>query len=291
MLRLAPSQSDRVFIREAIDNDKEPVLAFCRHTWPTGDYIADVWDKWISDRNGRFVVANIKGVQVGIAHGYLQSREVAWLEGIRVHPSYRGRGIAGKLNKALIRYFRLKGAKLARLSTEARNIASQRHSEKVGFRILQTFQRFDAVKGLRRKPKLSMPRGKSAGLWRWLEKRSELDEFKHMYSKGWSLYPLTSDTFRSLKRAGLVLLNGKARAEPEGLGLVSIADRRVTVGFYAGSPEGITDHARYLRYMLNGKAFDKARVLVPAGSRFEGPIEEAGFGKSVKILVYEKRLE
>ncbi len=113
-------------IREALPSDKKPVLEFCRDTWPGGDYIQDVWDDWVLDRNGRFIVATKDGVPVGIAHASFQTRDVVWLEGLRVHPDYRGFGIAGRLNRSLVKTAGQRGASIARLSTAISNKASRR---------------------------------------------------------------------------------------------------------------------------------------------------------------------
>src|SRR5215472_21121 len=90
-----------VRVRPALQSDKAPVLEFCRHTWRGGDYIPEVWDDWMKERNGRLLVATARNVPIGIAHAYLQTRSDAWMEGVRVNPDYRGHGVAGRLNKEL----------------------------------------------------------------------------------------------------------------------------------------------------------------------------------------------
>src|SRR6266571_647711 len=165
-----------VKIRPATQADKSPVLEFCTNTWPGGDYIPEVWDDWLRDARGRLVVATVSGSPVGIAHASLQTRSVAWLEGVRVHPSYRGRGIAGKLNIALTRFAAEKGATVARLCTGSMNKASKRHLDKVRFRLLQRFQRLHSVKPLKRWPSgIVRPRKYTAAMWKWLVSRQEFE--------------------------------------------------------------------------------------------------------------------
>src|SRR5215472_4217694 len=91
----------RLGIRPAIPSDKATVLKFCQHTWRGGNYIPEVWDDWMKERNGRLLVATARNVPIGIAHAYLQTRSDAWMEGVRVNPDYRGHGVAGRLNKEL----------------------------------------------------------------------------------------------------------------------------------------------------------------------------------------------
>src|SRR5215831_9736773 len=148
----ASSERIRLRVRPALPSDKEPVLKFCMHTWRGGDYIPEVWDDWMKERNGKLLVATVNGAPVGVAHAYLQTRSDAWMEGVRVNPEYRGHGIAGRLNKELAAWARRRGAKAARLCTGEDNRASRRHLLKTGFRPLQTFARYVSTRPLKRHP-------------------------------------------------------------------------------------------------------------------------------------------
>ena len=53
-------------IRAALPEDKETVLEFCRHTWEWGDYVPQAWDVWLSDPQGRLLVATIDNQPVAI---------------------------------------------------------------------------------------------------------------------------------------------------------------------------------------------------------------------------------
>src|SRR5438128_9012687 len=117
MIRPKRPESNRVKTRKATAVDKAPILEICKNIWNGHDYLPSVWDDWLADKNGRLIVATIGGRTVGVAHASLQSNYVAWLEGLRVHEQYRGLGLAGKLNHALVEWVRRKGARVARLST------------------------------------------------------------------------------------------------------------------------------------------------------------------------------
>jgi len=278
-----------VRIRQATPSDKSPVLEFCRNTWPGGDYIPEVWDDWLRDARGRLVVATINGSPVGMAHASLQTRSVAWLEGVRVHPSYRGRGIAGKLNIALTRFAAEKGATVARLCTGSMNKASKRHLDKVRFRLLQRFQRLHSVKPLKRWPSgIVRPRKYTAAMWKWLMSRQEFEQSKGTYSDGWTWYPLTSKSLRRFLAQRCVL--SALSKMPTSCSIFSREEGRLTLGFAAGPPEEIRDQAKYLRCLLSRGGYEKIRALVPARSRLIGALEDAGYEKSGAILVYEKPL-
>ena len=89
---------EELTIRPAQAEDKAAVLAFCEHTWEWGDYIADVWDEWLADPSGRLLVAVLGGSPIAVVHMKMVSSDECWLEGGRVAPAMRGRGISRRLN-------------------------------------------------------------------------------------------------------------------------------------------------------------------------------------------------
>jgi GNAT superfamily N-acetyltransferase len=180
-------RSDLVKIRKAIPADKAPILEISKNLWGGHDYLPEVWDEWLVAKNSRLIVATVRRRAVGVAHASLQTPYIAWLEGVRVNEQHRGLGIAGKLNNALVEWARRKGARVARLSTGSRNHASRNHLKKIGFPVVQTFQRLDTTKGLRMKPAgVTAPRRSSKRLWEWLTTRPNFAENHAMFSDGWT---------------------------------------------------------------------------------------------------------
>ena len=226
---------------------------------------------------------------IGVAHAFFQTRDVAWLEGVRVHPSYRGQGIAGKLNLALTRFAAEKGARVARLATASRNRASRRHLDKVGFKVLRIFQRLDSGIPLVHRPaRVARPRRYDTSIWKWVRSRPELELFKEMYSDGWTWYPLNARSIQKFFGQRGVLQAGSN--PPTSCSIFSSEERRFTVGFAAGPFAQMCDHARYMRYLLPKEKKQKVRALVPERSRSVDAFERAGYEKSGKALVYEKPL-
>ncbi len=278
-----------VKIRQAKESDKSQVLEFCRDTWRGGDYIPDVWDEWVKDKKGRLIVATISGRPVGLAHAALQTRNVAWLEGVRVHPSFRGRGIAGRLNIVLTGFAARKGARIARLCTGSMNKASRKHLDKIGFPLLKRFQRLDCVRPLKSSPTgIVRPHKYYPRMWQWIKSSQEFRQFMAMYSDGWTWHPLTISAFRRFLSQRGVLLSGSI--VPTAMSLFSNEERRLTIGFTAGRPEDIRNHARYLRHLLLKGVCEKVRVLLPERSKLIDQFEDAAYEKSGRILVYEKAL-
>jgi ribosomal protein S18 acetylase RimI-like enzyme len=124
---------DALEVRPARAEDREPVLAFCARTWEDGDYIASVWDDWLSDETSVLLVGVTGGRPVAIAHMRMVSLDEAWLEGIRVDPQMQRQGIGRAMLSRALAAARERGASVARLCVEQDNTASQRLVARFGF--------------------------------------------------------------------------------------------------------------------------------------------------------------
>jgi N-acetylglutamate synthase-like GNAT family acetyltransferase len=283
-------RSATVKIRKAKPSDKAPILEISKKIWGGHDYLPGVWDDWLADKKARFVVAIVNGRTVGCAHASLQANYVSWLDGVRVHEQYRGLGIAGKLNHTLVQWARREGARVARLSTGISNHASREHLAKIGFPVMQTFQRLESARGLRVKPAgVTTSRGSAKSLWNWLKTRPSFAENHAMYSEGWTWYPLTLQTLRKLMSHGQVFTIIKDK-RPKACCIFVDEDRVLTMGFVAGERTDVVKFARMLRYLMFRKKREKLRVLLPSKSALVRVLERLGFEKAAKILVYEKFL-
>ena len=279
-----------VKIRKAAEADKAPILEICKNIWNGHDYLPGVCDEWLADKDGRLVVASVKGRTVGVAHASLQTPDVAWLEGVRVHEGYRGLGIAGKLNRALVEWARRRGARVARLCTGSSNLASKKHLEKIRFPLLQTFQRLDSTRGLRVKPaSVTSPRRSTKDLWNWLSSRPEFAENRAMYSDGWTWHPLTLQALKEHVVHGRVLISSR-NGQPSTFCILLDEDKVLTMGFVAGGPRDVGKLIRMLRFLMFRKKRGKLRILLPSKSPLVRALERSGFEKVAKILVYQKFL-
>jgi GNAT superfamily N-acetyltransferase len=282
--------SEKVKILPARASDRAPILEISKNLWGGHDYLPEVWSNWLKQKNGRLIVATVGGRTVGVAHAILQTPYIAWFEGLRVHEQYRGLGIAGKLNIALVEWAKRKGARVARLSTHIKNRASRNHLEKIGFPVMQTFQRLDSNRGLRARPSgVTAPRYSANRLWNWLKTRPNFGENHAMYSDGWTWHPLTQQGLRSLIAQGRVLVTSRD-GEPRSCCIFLVEETILTMGFAAGDRSEVAKLIRMLRFMKFQKKREKLRILLPSRSRLVRMLERSGFKKGATILVYEKFL-
>ena len=128
-------------IREARRADRIHVEEIAKLTWEGHDYLPQVFDSWLKD--GHFYVAEEDGRVVGTAKLTLLPCGVGWMEGLRVHPSYRGRGLARKLHELFISIGKEMSArgelKSLMYATYVRNEASIHLGESTGFRVVKRF--------------------------------------------------------------------------------------------------------------------------------------------------------
>jgi GNAT superfamily N-acetyltransferase len=129
----------QIEIRLARSEDREAVLAFSSHTWDWGDYIEYVWDEWLHDPQGMLFVATSDGQPVGVAHIRMLNKTEAWLEGMRVAPTFRRQGIATALFEAQLLEAMRRGAKTVRSITESTNTTSIRLMEQRFMRQVAAF--------------------------------------------------------------------------------------------------------------------------------------------------------
>lgn len=117
-------------------------MSFVKHTWQWGDYIPDVWDRWLSDKTGRMFVVEVDGKVVGMNHLRILEEGVGWLEGVRIHPDYRRRGLATLLGEEAMDYARKMGIKRFRLLSSIQNKPAHMQVKKMGFRRIGIFNAF-----------------------------------------------------------------------------------------------------------------------------------------------------
>jgi GNAT superfamily N-acetyltransferase len=281
-------KQDEVKIRKATKADKALVVEISKNLWGGNDYLPEVWDDWVTDPKGRLITATLDGKPAGVAHAWLQTPNIAWLEGVRVHEQYRGHGIAGKLNDSLVEWARKKGARVARLTTGVRNRASRDHLKKIGFPLWQAFQRLDSTRGLRVKPAgVSAPRGSSKQLWNWLRARPNFSETHAMYSDGWTWHPLTRQALGKLIARGHVLITTRNK-QPTSCCILHDEDKILTIGYVTGDRREIEKLVRMARFLMFRRKREKLRVLLLSRSPLVRGLERSGFEKTARILVYEK---
>ncbi|MBN2548422.1 MAG: GNAT family N-acetyltransferase [Anaerolineales bacterium] len=122
-----------VTLRRARQSDKADMLDLTRNIWDGDDYVPHAWEGWLVDSQGLLVVAEHEGRVLGLAHLARLSSEDWWMEGMRVHPEFEGRGIASQLHEYLTSYWLRHGSGTVRLTTASFRQEVHHLCQKQGF--------------------------------------------------------------------------------------------------------------------------------------------------------------
>lgn len=124
----------RLKIRRVEIPDLEDILEISRHVWEGHDYLPKVIKKWLDDPNSFTFGTEVNGHLVGLDNLRLvEGGRTGWMEGLRVHPDYRGQGLAKKLTEYLVKEAQHLNVQRLRFTTASDNLVSLRLGEKVGF--------------------------------------------------------------------------------------------------------------------------------------------------------------
>ena len=123
---------DKLSIRDGIYSDLEQISELCKNIWNGRDFLPTVWNKWISDETGSFVVVEYENQILGVYHHYVLGSD-SWLETLRVNEQYRRQGIAQFMIKDYLERSKKLNAVNSRLVTSIKNTASRNLFEKHGF--------------------------------------------------------------------------------------------------------------------------------------------------------------
>src|SRR5256886_9467058 len=132
-------------IRRARPADKRQVLDAVRTVWGGHDRVPAVFDRWVTHRSGPLFVAESSGRVIGMGKLTVVSPTEAWLEGGRVAPRWRRRGVATALFAHRIAYAQERGFRVVRFSTASDNTPIPRAGRRFGFRRIAALRRYEAA--------------------------------------------------------------------------------------------------------------------------------------------------
>jgi len=126
--------SHDILIRRARPDDRPAMERICAQTWDWGDYIPEVWDRWLADQQGALIVGELAGEPAALSKITFLTPNQVWLEGMRVDPAHRQRGVAGKFLEYALAYARDRGAQVVRLATGGHNTPVHALAARYGMR-------------------------------------------------------------------------------------------------------------------------------------------------------------
>ena len=136
-------------IRKLREEDVPKLIEIARTTWDGHDHLPDLIKHWMSDNNCIPFVMDIDGKVVSVATLKIMDQgKTGWMEGLRVHPEFRERGLAAQMTNHLVNTAIEKKIKRIRLVTASENPAPRKLAESVGMNVIGQYSVF--WKGYRR---------------------------------------------------------------------------------------------------------------------------------------------
>lgn len=190
-------------LRPARPDDRPAMERICAHTWDWGDYVPEVWDDWLADENGLVLIGELEGQAVAMHKITFHTPHQVWLEGMRVHPDFRHRGIGGMFMTHSLEYARARKARVVRLGTGSRNEAAQTIMSRAGMRLVGRYVLWMADPLPDTSPPSTLEPQHLAQVQAFLKESRVLAHTNHLYNASWAWQEL------SAKRVTQMLSNGQ----------------------------------------------------------------------------------
>lgn len=277
-------------MRDALAADKPAVLEFTRKTWGDyGDFVPRVWPRWIRDRGGRFIAAELDGRPVGIAKITDFGQGEYWLEGLRVSPEHRGEGIARAINVEVLSSLARMRPRAVRYCTGYTNWASRHIGAAFGFNIAARFRFFwsKCRKGRVRGEFAAL--GDAGEIYGFMRGSRFYGLSSGLVGEGWVFRELTPARLRHyIKARGVIVVRRGGKLAGAGIYPLDVNDRDLTMGFVDGDPAAIRILARNCLYLGAARGIKTCSVSVPT-RHFAKLVESAGFRRkqSMGQLVFQ----
>lgn len=124
-------------IRAYEERDQANILEIAKQTWEGHDHLPLILAEWETDPQSHLFVHDINGEAVSIGNlRVIENGKTGWMEGLRIHPDYRGKGFAKSMTEYLIKTAKGMGLERVRLTTAMENNPAFHLAHIAGFRLL-----------------------------------------------------------------------------------------------------------------------------------------------------------
>jgi GNAT superfamily N-acetyltransferase len=237
--------------RPARPEDKPRMLEITARTFgDDGDYIPEVWERWLADPKGELTVAELDGTVIALAKTTWQGEGQWWLEGLRVDSDRRLKGIGQAMSTYQLGLIKRWGGGVVRYATGIRNEGSHRIAGRAGFSTLTRFvervaeKLQDPTEGVE-----VLTRADLEATWNLARDSDLLRAANGVYAFAWQVHPLTRERLAGHLDQGSVMGVRDKTGNVCAWGLVETDPNWNRLGFSSleGTTEGITALARALR--------------------------------------------
>ena len=130
-------------IRTFSEDDIPELIEIAKTTWEGHDHLPQMLEHWLADHNCIPFVMEIDSKVVSVATLKITDQgTTGWMEGLRVHPEFRKRGLAAQMTNHLVHTATKKNLSKLRLVTSTDNPAPRKLAESVGMNVIGQYSVF-----------------------------------------------------------------------------------------------------------------------------------------------------
>lgn len=293
-------------IRPAREGDRAAIEAIAAQVWDGHDYLPQVLEEWLADREGLFCVATVRGLVVGTGKLTRLDADQWWLEGLRVAPPYRGRGIGRVLHHYLVNQARRRGPGTLRFSTGSGNEAVHKLAGETAFRQVAAFVPCGApAEAYSTAGLAALGLADADRAWAFLQAAPHFEATRRTLEERWRFLPLTQERLTERLAAGLVYgwlgTGGETGEALVGLAVLGTPRRvtsgedeetRLCVGYMDALPGEWIPLARALRGLAATQGHPRVSVKALRAKDVLGALSEAGYERrlDMDVLLFERDL-
>jgi len=265
-------------------------MDFIKDVWDGHDYIPRVWDDWLKDRKARMFVILADGKQVGMNRVRFLEDGSAWFEGARVHPKFRGMGLATALGERSMAVASEKGAGVFRLTSGTWNKEAHRQIARMGFRESSKISVYSPPDGMKLSPQSGVRRAKYSDLPAVVKAIRMSREFTIGSGVMWDTFSAKALTRKVVAR---LVGDGEVYLTEGGLAIVVEGGEGPVnwrqIGFLTGEKRGTVRLVRHLFGLKGRRKVEERFVYVPQGSRVIGALRGAGLKRDFSLILFERK--
>jgi GNAT superfamily N-acetyltransferase len=293
---LRSPQVFRLVCRPALPKDTPDVLELTSKIWEGHDYIPSVWADWLHDPAGLMAIAEFGGRVVGISKLTRLSPSEWWVEGLRVHPEYEGRGIASHLHDYLMAHWQHHCGGAIRLATASFRKAVHHLSLRSGFHKAAELTKYvaDAIQEQSGRFAL-VEAGEEAEALDFAQRHASLTCPSGLMSIGWQWVALSAGWIAAAVRRSQAWWRHGDQGEPGGLLLAQVDDDeeetdKLRIQLLVCPPEDLVACLGDCRCLAGSLGYPRASWMAPLDPALEPALLEAGFQRDWEdsLFIFEK---
>ncbi len=267
-------------IRPARPDDRPAVERICAHTWEWGDYIPEVWDHWLADAAGLLLVGELAGQVVALSKISFQPEGQIWLEGMRVDPEHRRRGIAQQFLNYSIAYARQCNARVVRLSTSNHNEPVHKMVAHAGMERVGAYELWTADPLPEASPPAILPPDHAPQVQEFLARGPMLAQTHGLCSFSWAWQELSPACVARFLNAGQMAAQFASDGSLAALAPIHLDsdDKMLWISFIEGQAGAVADLARAVRGHAARFGAERSGLMLPNLDWLRDAFAAAGYG-------------